>query len=188
MESSALHDRLWLETVSYTSKWRSKMQILILPQKGRSNPKYVSLNYVSPRRSKSCYFYWPEVKKGGKKTCCCFEDEESILLKVRKAVCSHNCLFRKLLEIYVLIYWSTKINLMSCLHWKLSQLFIWKSVLPSTHGSSEVGSHDGELIWTPQPPQSFLSIAPSGRDFLYPVSKPGLPHKLLPPPHEEQAK
>lgn len=56
MKSSALHDSMWLETVSHTSEYRSKMEILMLSQRDRSNPEWVSLNYVSPITDKSCYF------------------------------------------------------------------------------------------------------------------------------------
>ena len=67
MKISALHDSVWLGTVSYTSEYRPKMEILILSQRNRPNPKYVSLNYVSPRsgKFKEMFFFscWTEVKK-----------------------------------------------------------------------------------------------------------------------------
>lgn len=108
------------------------IQILILPQRGGSNPEHGGLNYVSPRSSESCCFssIGLQLRKGKKKACFCFEEEESILLKVRKSACLRNCWFRRLLEIYVLIYCRAKINRMSCLHGKLSQLLTWKHVVP----------------------------------------------------------
>lgn len=87
------------------------------------------------------FFYWPGVKKGRG------GERLAVALRMKKAFWRLEKLYvhllRKLLEIYVFIYCRAKINLMSCLHGKLSQPFTWKSVLPwpiSQHTGSIWGS------------------------------------------------